>query len=206
MNQSNFQPPVIANWLIDLLIPEEQKESVKGDLLEEFSDLATKCGESSARSWYWRHSTKTIARLMFRTPWVVALVLLGGLFVLLNFMDLFVGYVSLHLATDNQNLQVRTIGRFISWLMYGFAMVGTSSAGWVLAMIARGKELIATILLALVFVLSAVAAHAMASFSHLRPLPPSQPGLLMLHAFLIVMVGIAVRQIRLTNSLRRVGG
>ena len=38
MNQSNFQPPVIANWLIDLLILEAQKESVKGDLLEEFSD------------------------------------------------------------------------------------------------------------------------------------------------------------------------
>ena len=90
---------------------------------------------------------------MFRTPWVVALALLSGLFVLLIVMDLFVGYKSLHLSTDNQNLQVRTISSFISWLMYGLAMVETSSAGWVLAMIARGKELVATILLALVVVL-----------------------------------------------------
>jgi hypothetical protein len=202
MNQSNFQPPVIAIWLIDLLIPEAQKESVKGDLLEEFSDLVTKCGESSARSWYWRHSTKTIARLMFRTPWVVALALLSGMFVLVNFMD-FIGYKFIHLTPDD--LQVRIIGKFM-WLMFGFSMVGTSSAGWVLAMIARGKELIATILLALVYVLSGLAAHAMASFPHLRPLPPSVRGLLMLHAFLIVMVGIAVRQIRLTTSRRRVGG
>jgi hypothetical protein len=35
MKSANFQPPVIAVWLIDLFLPEEQKESVKGDLLEE---------------------------------------------------------------------------------------------------------------------------------------------------------------------------
>jgi hypothetical protein len=166
MNQFNFQPPVIAIWLIDLLISEAQKESVKGDLLEEFSDLATRCGESSARSWYWRHSTKTIARLMFRTPWVVALALLSGMCVLWNFIDFF-GYKFSYLTPDD--LQVRIISKLM-WLVFGFSMVGISSAGWVLAMIARGKELIATILLALVFLLSGV---AMASFSHLRPLPPS---------------------------------
>jgi hypothetical protein len=199
MNQFNFQPPVIAIWLIDLLISEAQKESVKGDLLEEFSDLATRCGESSARSWYWRHSTKTIARLMFRTPWVVALALLSGMCVLWNFIDFF-GYKFSYLTPDD--LQVRIISKLM-WLVFGFSMVGISSAGWVLAMIARGKELIATILLALVFLLSGV---AMASFSHLRPLPPSVRGLLMLRAFLIVMAGIAVRQIRLTNSRRRVNG
>jgi hypothetical protein len=199
MNQFNFQPPVIAIWLIDLLISEAQKESVKGDLLEEFSDLATRCGESSARSWYWRHSTKTIARLMFRTPWVVALALLSGMCVLWNFIDFF-GYKFSYLTPDD--LQVRIISKLM-WLVFGFSMVGISSAGWVLAMIARGKELIATILLALVFLLSGV---AMASFSHLRPLPPSVRGLLMLRAFLIVMAGIAVRQISLTNSRRRVNG
>jgi hypothetical protein len=124
----------------------------------------------------------------------------------MSFMDLFNGHKSLQLATDNQNLQVRTIDRFISWLIYGLAMFGTLSTGWVLAMIAKGKELISTILLALVLVLSAAAAHAIASFSHLRPLPPWQPALLILHPFLIVMVGVAVRQIRLSNSRRRTGG
>lgn len=202
MKSANFQPPVIAVWLIDLFLPEEQKESVKGDLLEESSDLAMKLGESSARSWYWRQSVRTVARLGVRgSPWLIALALLSGLFALMSFMDLFMGHKSLQLATDN-HLEIRTIDRFISWLVYGLAMLGTSSAGWVLAMIAKGKELISTILLALVLVLSAVAAHAIASFSHLRPLPPLQPALLMLHPFLIVMVGIAVRQIRLTSSRR----
>ncbi len=84
MRSSNVRPPAVAVWLIDLLIPEIQNESIKGDLLEEFSDLAAKFGESAARSWYWRHSRKTVACLMFRTPWVVALALLSGTFVLLN--------------------------------------------------------------------------------------------------------------------------
>jgi hypothetical protein len=207
MKSANFQPPVIAVWLIDLFLPEEKKGSVKGDLLEESSDLATKLGESSARSWYWRQSVRTVARLGVRgSPWLIALALLSGLIVLTSFVDLFMGHKSLQLAADNQNLQIRSIDRFISWLVFGLVMFDTSVAGWVLVMIAKAKELISSILLALVLVLSGAAAHALASLSHLRPLPPSQPALLMLQALLIVMVGIAVRQIRLSNSRRRTGG
>ncbi len=70
------RPPLIAAWLIELVTPHEQAESIPGDLLEEFSDLASKSGLASARRWYWRQSVKTIAHLAgagFRVaPWSIA--------------------------------------------------------------------------------------------------------------------------------------
>ncbi len=70
------RPPLIAAWLIELVTPHEQAESIPGDLLEEFSELASKSGLASARRWYWRQSVKTIAHLAgagFRVaPWSIA--------------------------------------------------------------------------------------------------------------------------------------
>jgi len=37
---SSVQPPRVAVWLLDLFTPSEQTESIPGDLLEEFSDVA----------------------------------------------------------------------------------------------------------------------------------------------------------------------
>jgi hypothetical protein len=57
-------------------------ESIAGDLLEEFSDLALKSGVASARRWYWHQCAKTIAHLIasgFRfAPWRIAAVVLIG--------------------------------------------------------------------------------------------------------------------------------
>ena len=55
------RPPRLAVWLVDLFTPDE---SIAGDLLEEFSQIATESGAASARTWYWRQSVKTIAHLM----------------------------------------------------------------------------------------------------------------------------------------------
>jgi len=45
MPQAPFvQPPRIAAWSVDLFIPNQQAESIPGELLEEFSDLASKSG------------------------------------------------------------------------------------------------------------------------------------------------------------------
>jgi hypothetical protein len=41
---SLVQPPRVAAWLVDLFTPGEQAESILGDILEEFSDVATKSG------------------------------------------------------------------------------------------------------------------------------------------------------------------
>jgi biotin transporter BioY len=77
MSQGSFvRPPRIASWLVDLFTPSEQAESIVGDLLEEFSEVAAKSGVASARRWYWRQSVESIAHLIgtgFRVaPWTIA--------------------------------------------------------------------------------------------------------------------------------------
>jgi len=82
VTQASFQPPRIAVWLIELFTPDEQAESIHGDLLEEFSDLASKSDVAYARRWYWRQSVHTIfhlARSGFQVaPWSIAGVVVGG--------------------------------------------------------------------------------------------------------------------------------
>ena len=74
-SQADFvQPPRIANWLVNLFAGGEEAESLVGDMLEEFSNFASKSGVAFARSWYWRQTRKTIAHLVgnaFRVaPWL----------------------------------------------------------------------------------------------------------------------------------------
>ena len=75
-------PPRIAVWLVDLFIPNEQAESIPGDMLEEFTGLASRSGFAAARHWYWRQSVKTIADLIaseFRVaPLSIFGIALGG--------------------------------------------------------------------------------------------------------------------------------
>lgn len=85
MTQASLvQPPRLAAWLLDLFVPKKQAESIPGDLFEEFSNLASRSGVVSARSWYWRYSLKTIAHLivdgLYNAPWSTAAVVLGGFF------------------------------------------------------------------------------------------------------------------------------
>jgi hypothetical protein len=76
-------PPRIAVWLVGLFTPREQAESIPGDLLEEFSELATKSGAAYARRWFWRQSVRTIFHLVmsgFRaSPWLITGVVVVGL-------------------------------------------------------------------------------------------------------------------------------
>lgn len=82
------QPPRIAVWLVSLFAPEQQAEAISGDLLEEFSQLAARSSESTARRWYWRQSVKTAAHLIgsgFReSPWLIALAVTVG-YLMLSF-------------------------------------------------------------------------------------------------------------------------
>ena len=197
MKPSNVQPPAIAVWLIDLFIPERQNESVKGDLLEEFSSLATKFNGPTARNWYWRHSTKTVAHLIFRTPWIIATALLSGYFVLMNATNVFMERTILPGVSSAD----------IYWGTITATSFASLTASWVLAMIAKGRELVATILLAWLFVVSTVASELIAS-NFLPPLqiPLLHPILLTVQASLVIALGLTVRQVRLMRSRRRTGG
>ena len=48
-----LQPPRIATWLVNLFAPAEEAASILGDLVEEYSRLASKSGVGVARNWYW---------------------------------------------------------------------------------------------------------------------------------------------------------
>ena len=76
------EPPRMANWLVNLFAAGEEAKSLQGDMLEEFSHLASRSGVVFARSWYWRQTWKTIAHLVgtaFRVaPWLTAATVIGG--------------------------------------------------------------------------------------------------------------------------------
>ena len=84
-SQSHWiQPPRFAVWLLTLFAFDDKAESILGDLLEEFTLLASKSGAPFARRWYWRQSLKTVLQLAvlgFRTaPWLITAAVVGGFF------------------------------------------------------------------------------------------------------------------------------
>ncbi len=158
-SQSDFvQPPRIAVWLVNLFAPVEEAESILGDLLEEFSHLASKSGVAFARSWYWRQTVKTIAHLFgsgFRvTPWSTAAAVVGG-FLLIRFgfklpehaieavlerYGVFEHHFNAYVFFANDG------SKWIEIVMVLTAMV----VGCIVGLAAKGREMVATMTLGLV--------------------------------------------------------
>jgi hypothetical protein len=156
-SESDFiQPPRIAAFLVNLFAPAERAESLVGDLLEEFIHHAHKSGIAVARRWYWRQTAKSIAFLMltaFRgAPWAMVAAIVGGFFAhrlvhewpgkaLSAITDKYLWYWSSHFEV-------------YTWVLNGMALVhliGSVLVGCVVALAAKGKEMIATMTLALIF-------------------------------------------------------
>ena len=156
------QPSRIAVWLLKLFAPREQAEPILGDLFEEFSQLVLTSGVASARRWHWRQTTKTIAHLVatgFRiAPWSTTAAVVGGFMLcglvsglpnkLLNAItDRYLAYWSSHfgiyvfLATDGM-----LIAQFI----------GSMFVGSVVALAAKGREIVVGATLNLVLVALAI--------------------------------------------------
>ena len=56
-------PPRLAERILAALVGHpEWRDSIIGDLREEFSDLTTREGRRSARRWYWRQSMAISSR------------------------------------------------------------------------------------------------------------------------------------------------
>ena len=151
-----IQPPRIAAWLINLFTPVKEAESILGDLLEEYSYLASKSGVSFARSWYWRQTVKSIAHLFgtgFRVaPWSTIAVVVGG-FLLHGFVSglpdkvlaaITDGYLAYWSAHFKAYMFFATDGMLISHLILQMVV------GCVVALVAKGREMVATITLSLV--------------------------------------------------------
>jgi hypothetical protein len=149
------QPPRIAVWLLNLFTSAKEAESILGDLLEEFSHLASKSRPLFARRWYWRQTVKTIVHLFgtgFRVaPWstsaaVVGGYLLGGLVyelpdkVLSAVTDRYLAYWSNHF---NAYLFWATDGMWMAHLILSMLV------GCTVAWAAKGREMVATMTLSI---------------------------------------------------------
>lgn len=135
------QPPRIAAWLVNLFTPSEEAESIPGDLLEEFSQLASKSGASAARSWYWRQTARTVAHLAadgFRVaPVSTTSVIVGG-FLLRHFVSLL-----------PERVIFAVLQRYPDGIAIGH-VIASMFVGCVAAWLAKGRELVATMTLGIV--------------------------------------------------------
>jgi len=149
------QPPCIAAWLVNLFTPAEEGESILGDLLEEFSHLASKSGVAVARSWYWRQTVKTIAHLFgtgFRVaPWSTTAAVAGG-FLLLRFVS---GLPEQAIFAILHRYRVfdHHFNAYVFFATDGIAtghVIASMFVGCMVALAAKGREMVATMTLSLV--------------------------------------------------------
>jgi hypothetical protein len=205
---SPFQPPRLAAWLVDLFIPGEHAESIPGDLLEEFSEIAPRSGLTYARRWYWRQSIKTIGQLVragFRAaPWLIISATVGG-FLLFGF-----GY-SLPEKLIDAVLEFRRHSvipyytqREMNAHMFWYATVVMTGrllfaliVGCIVAIVAKAREMVATLTLSFVyFAWNVVAWFNMARHWPDRTLPLPFVLTDFAQVVLIAMGGIVVRKVR----------
>jgi hypothetical protein len=160
------EPPRFAAWLVELFVSDKRAEAIAGDLVEEFSELASKSGVTSARSWYRRQSAKAIAHLIgtgFRVaPWSTVGAVVGG-FLLLRFGLLLPGRAigavlelrSHHVVPYYTEPQMKT---YLFWFNNG-VLIGrllvSLLVGCIVATVVKGREMVATTTLCLVFVVPA---------------------------------------------------
>ena len=156
-SQSHFvEPPRLAVWLLTLFAPDKEAESILGDLLEEFTLLASKSGVPFARRWYWRQTLKTILQLAvlgFRTaPWLTTAAVVGGfllrkvvarlveppIFAVLEKYHVYEHHFSMYVFFASTGID---IGHLITFLFVGFMV----------AFVAKGREMVATTTLGLIF-------------------------------------------------------
>ena len=159
---SSVQPPRVAVWLLDLFTPYEQTESIPGDPLEEFSDVAAKSGVAYARRWYWRQSVRTVFHLVrsgFRVaPWSIAGAVVGGVLL----VQLGHAFTEGGIRTWNEFLShhVHRVSHFDLFLMnsgmYLWRLTVSMLIGSIIALACKSREMLATITVSLVCSIQAV--------------------------------------------------
>jgi hypothetical protein len=164
-SQMNFgEPPGVAVWLVTLFTPAEETESLVGDLLEEFSLVASKSGVAAARQWYWRHMVNTIAHLIaagFRAaPLEITAIAIGGFLLRWFFFRLSNPAVDseINALLDRyrvyENVQAYLFCLQASMLIEHLLV--NTLLGVVIACVAKGREMAATLTLALLSVALAI--------------------------------------------------
>lgn len=215
LHASVVRPPRVAAWLVDLFASDEQVECIPGDLLEEFSDLASKSGAASARRWYWRQSVKTIAHLFatgFRAaPWTILGAAIAG-YLLLGFG----GWLPERVIVAALNFSRHGVVPYYTWsqmqahvlwlnraIMIG-QFIELMLVGCIVAMATRGREMVSTLTLAFIRGPLAGVSLLVATLRHWPHMHTVflLPFLISMFAGSIVIVigGVIVRMLRSTPS------
>lgn|ERR1700723_3023623 len=206
-------PPRFAALLVDLFAPAEHAESILGDLTEEFSDLASRSGIAHARRWYRRQSAKTIAHLagtaLSRAPaWLAAVLLLG--FLLSWFSAGLSEQLIVTLLRTQRPYSNLHYEAYVWLLTYGIPIVSITQSlliGCVVALLARGREMVATMTLSLLRA-ATIAWLLFIVFGHT---PPALPVIVFPARFLfsraldligIVIGGVIIRKARSASARR----
>ena len=152
----SVEPPRIAGWLLKLFMAGEQAESIQGDLLEEFSQIALTSGVAVARRWYWGQTMKTVPHFAasgFRGAPVSTLAAVAGGYLLFRFvyglpdkllMALTDRYLTFWQSHFNTYVFLSTYG---IWIVHVIAL---TIVGCVVALAAKGREMIAAMALSLI--------------------------------------------------------
>lgn len=138
-------------------------KKIIGDLLEEFSQHASRSGIAFARSWYWRQTVKSLVHLAgagFRSaPWSTAALVIGG-FLLMRFAS-GLPELAIAAAVNRTSFYEHHFSAYMFWMTDGIDLGHIAVAGLVgviIAVAARGREMITTLTLASIGCLMTAAA------------------------------------------------
>lgn len=203
----SVQPPPIAVWLISQFALAEE-ESILGDLLEEFSLLASTSGVPSARNWYWRQTIKTVPRLAgfaFRSaPWITAAAVVGG-FLLRKLVAPLVGKVAFAVLERYQIFFEHHFSAYLFFATTGLDiehLITFLLIGFIVAFVARQREIVATIILALYWAVLSVVGSTYAAIRSGDDALLWRLTWYFADSFAIVLAGAIVRMHRLPAKSR----
>jgi hypothetical protein len=194
-------------WLLTLFAFDDAAEHILGDLLEEFTRLASNSGIPFARKWYWRQTLKTVLQLAaqgFRTaPWLTTAAVAGGfflrklvgrlveppIFAVLERYHVYEHHFSTYMFFASTGID---IGQLITFLFVGFMV----------ALVAKGREMAATMTLGLIFGAMIIIALPVVVMRFGYAIPLSRLMWYSADSMAIVIAGAIVRTHRLGAATR----
>lgn len=217
MSQAHFaRPPRVIPWFVDLFISNAQAEAIRGELVEKFSDLASKSGVACAHRWYWKQSAKTIMGFIGtgvrEAPWLMASTVLGG-FLLLEFStsNLQRAVVAVILLRSHHVTPYYASSGAVAHLsgLYNGVLIGrllvALIVGCMVGVAAKGKEMAGTMVLGFVSFVMAATLFWISVAMH-NGVDPALFPTIMVNEFsgscMIVIGGVIVREIRSAFSRR----
>jgi hypothetical protein len=154
-NESRIRPPLVASWLVSLFASAKD-ETLQGDLLEEFSQLASNSGASVAQRWYWRQTLQSVVHLFlseFRAaPWSTVAIVVAGFFLSKILFPL--PEKAIFAVIEKYRIFDHHFDLYVFFASDGIAIshvITSMLVGCSVALAARRKEMIATGALALMF-------------------------------------------------------